>query len=376
MSRFPNRFFLPLFVGGLTLLLPSARSQTPPSSDGPDQVKFLIEALSHPEARIRQNAVRLLSERQEKPYDALLTLLAEKPKFQAASAAVVLNEIASKETPLPDQTRERLYGILSAPETETWRWNITATLLAEEAGIAGDSLKDHVDLWIWGVRHPDPMVQLPSLRALQKIGEAGKPAEEAVADLLNRPRRPLTGLVINQQVVNDGLIGLEQPIPEYDPLTICETLAAIEADPNRYVPPLMSLLHHNSEYVRLDAAAILGQVDAEKLDHYPRPQAAAVLSELAAPTTGKVRVSAVRELGNMGRAAAGELDVLVKLLKDKSGDVRLEAAASLGKMGSAAERALPDLKQALRFAKLDTQDAVETMTQAIEAIEETREIDD
>ncbi len=211
--------------------------------------------------------------------------------------------------------------------------------------IADANLNDHVDLWIWGVKHPSSLLPLPSLRALAKTGDAGKPAQDALAALLGRPHQPLTSIVLKAEIITDGKIGLEKYHRDYEPLFVLEAMSAIQADPQLMVAPLMQLTHHDNEYVRLDAAVLLGKLDAAKLSSDPRPHAARVLADLAKLPYGKVREAAVRELGNMGPNAASQLEALVALLKDADGVLRLEAANALGKMGAAAEPALPALRK-------------------------------
>ena len=375
---------------GLFAAAPAAWSQEA-DEETPNEVAFLIKALRHPEPRIRQNAVDRLTQLPDKPFDALVPVLATGEEFDAATAAVVLARLKSPGVPIPETTEAALYQILRSPGTEAWRWNMTATLLAglpndpvrsdeddseeeepmapRETGIAESHLKDHVDLWTWGVRHPSPLVQLPSLRALQKTKQAGKPAESAVENLLHREGPPLTSYVLRPKIVTDGKIGLEQPLPDYDPLVILETLVAIQADPHRMVDPLKRLMHHPSEYIRLDAAAMLGKIDAANLEADPRPDAAKTLADLAMLPWGNVRAEAVRELGNMGAPAAVVLDTLIRMLNDANGRVRIQAAIALGNMGTAAKPALPALKAALEYAELDTRDAITTIQTAIQKIE-------
>jgi HEAT repeat protein len=301
-----------------------------------------------------------------KPWDALVPVLAKGTKWQAASVAIVLAALKSPDAAIPEKTEADLYAILSDPATEDWRWNITATLVTR---LAEAKLKDHVALWTWGVNHPSPLVPLPSLRALAKTGEAGKPAEAALAAMLRRPHPPLLSIVLKPEVITDGQIGLEKYHPAFEPLFILEAMAATKADPELMVEPLMHLTHNLSEYVRLDAAVMLGQLDVAKLSENPHPHAAKVLADLATLPYGKVRDAAVRQLGNMGPKAASELETLISLLKDGNGVIRTEAANGLGKMGAAAEPALPALRDALRFAELDTQDAAAAINAAIQAIE-------
>ena len=362
----PVFFFFPACL--LSLSSP-AWSQPPGPAAGREDAAFLMEALWNPEARVRQNAVKLLSELDERPYDDLVKHLESGSPIEAATAAVVLEQMTTLEVPLPESVRGELYRILEIRPAVPWRWNITATLLAGEPGSAGDSLKDHIDLWIWGVEHPSPFMQLPSLRALERMGSDGQAAEEPLLALLNRPRRPLTSLVIDPQVIADQLIGIEQSIPDYDALTILETLVAIEADANRLLGPLTRLTRHDSEYVRLDAASMLGKIKTSEPQSEPARQAAEVLSELATNRTGNVRVAAVKQLGEIDGAVEERLSVLGDLLlEDRNDDVRLQAARSLGSMGSAAMPALEKLERALRFAKLDTQDAERVIADAIAAI--------
>ncbi len=372
------------FVFALSWLMaaPPAWSQETTQSE----VAFLVEALDHPDARIRQNAVTKLGELPDKPFEALVAVLEQGTEFQAACAAVVLKnfKIGLARQPIPTATQTALYGILANPQTEAWRWNITAVLLAgrpyrsenaedtritSNSGIAEESLEDHVDQWIWGVNHPNPRIQLPSLWALQKTKQKGKSAEKAVAGLLHRPRKPLTSVVLQRQIVTDGSLGIQTPIPQYDPLTILETLAAIGADPALMAEPLIALTKSDCEYVRVDAAAMLGKLDAAKLQNDPRPFAAQVLAKLAAEPWGKVREAAVRELGNIGEPAAGQLPVLIALLREGDDALRLQAAISLGKFGAAAKPALPALNTARRYAELDTQPVAAALKTAIETIE-------
>jgi hypothetical protein len=297
----------------------------------------------------------------------------------------VLSNLKTADEPIPADTLAALYAILSNPATEVWRWNITATLLAggpgqrgavraysedevvpsRQTGIAEDSLKDHVDQWIWGVNQSSPMIQLPSLRALQKSGEHGKPAQAAVLALLHRHRAPLTSIVLMPRLVTDGFTGYEQAIPQYDPVVILETLVAIKADANLLVDPLTRLTRHTSEYVQLDASAMLGKIQA---DQATTDYAAKVLSDLAVLSWGKVRKDAVAELGKIGPPAASALPTLVQLLESSNGDLRTQAAISLGKMGTAAKPALEALRKAQRYAELDTQEAVDAIKTAIESI--------
>lgn len=343
-----------LFVMGFLLTACPAWSQPPNTEEQADDVGYLIEALSNPAPRIRGNAFNALVNQNPKPYDALVTVLAEKNQLPAASAALVIRELKKENASLPEKNQKALYAILYNPDTEPWRWNITATLLSgatPKSGIAVDSLKDHIDLWIWGVNHPAPLVKLPSLRALQKTGEDGQAAEHAVAALLNRPMPALTSIVVESAIITHGIIGLESSFVDYNPLTILETLVAIKADPHLMVGPLMKLTHHPSDYVRLDAAAMLGKIDTMRLSSDPRPYAAKVLAQLATLPWSKVRLEAVTELGNIGEPAACVLPVLIRLLKDGKDQIRLQAAVALGEFKAAAEPALPALEEALRLAK-------------------------
>lgn len=347
-------------------ILPVAHAQQAPPPDPANDVAFYLEAMWHKESSIRQNAASRLSAMTEKPFDALVSVLAKGTKLQAASAAIVLTNLKTPDAAIPEKTEAALYEILKDPATEDWRWNITATLVTR---IAEPNLKDHVDLWIMGVNHPSTLLPLPSLRALVKTGEAGKPAEDALARLLTRRHQPLTSIMLEPEIITDGNIGLEKYHPAYEPLFVLETMAVIKADPSLMVGPLMHLTNHVSEYVRLDAAVLLGQLDPAKLPTNPHPHAARVLADLAVVPWGKVRESAVRALGNMGEKAAGELEALIALLKDGDGVLRIQAANALGKMGAAAEPALPALREALRFAELDTQAAVAAINAAIREIE-------
>lgn len=354
------------FFLGFVAILPGAQAQEAAPYDQSNDVAFYIESMWHKESRIRQNAANRLSELPEKPFDALIGVLARGTKLQAASAAIVLTRLKAPDAAIPETTEAALYGILKNPATEDWRWNLTATLVTQ---IAEANLKDHVDLWTWGVNHPSPMLPLPSLRALAKTGEAGKPAQEELAALLHRPHGPLTSIVLKPEVITDGIIGLEKYHPAFEPLFILEAMSAIEADAPLMVEPLMHLTQHVSEYVRLDAAVLLGKLDAAKLPSDPRPHAARVLAELALVPYGKVREAAVIELGKMKADGASQLGALIALLKNGDGVLRTRAANSLGMMGAAAEPALPALREALRFAELDTQDAAAAINAAIQAIE-------
>ncbi|MCA9071979.1 MAG: HEAT repeat domain-containing protein [Planctomycetaceae bacterium] len=367
-----------LFVLGFLITAPPVWSQESKESNDKTEkeekakeVDFLIKALSNPAARIRGNAFNALVKQDPKPYEALIAELAEGNQLEAASVALVIKELKKETKPLPRENLKAMYAILYNPATEPWRWNITATLISgatAKTGIAVDSLKDHIALWTWGVQHPAPIVQLPSLRALQKTGEDGKTAEHAVAGLLHRPQPPLTSIVLESAIREHWIIGLEHAFPDYTPLTILETLFAIKADAHLMVDPLAKLMHHPSEYVRLDAAAMLGKI--ESADFPVRQRAARVLAELATIPWSKVREEAVTELGNIGEPAATELKVLIDLLKDAKDEIRLQAAVSLGKLEAAAEPALPDLKEALALAKkLDTGEPVLRISEAIAAIE-------
>ncbi len=356
---------------GVLTLTTSAWSQEDSTDEKPEDVDFLIKAMWNPEARVRQQASDLLAGLEEKPWDKVVSVLATEPQFPAATAAILLEKMKKKlkspEDPIPAKTQAALYDILSNPATEPWRWNLTAILIRR---IAPDSLKNHVELWTWGVNHPAPIIQLPSLLALQGAEKAGQPAQYAVVGLLKKRRFPLTSLVLSPQIVTDQYIGLEQSIPAYDPLIILTTLVKIEADPNLMVGPLTRLTHHVSEYVRLDAAAMLGKLKVEQLPADPRPYAARVLADLATLPWGKVRVAAVIELGKVGKPATEMLPVLVKLLNERDDDIRVEAATAIGKLGINARSAKDDLKKPLRYAKLDREKAVEAVTAAIKAIDD------
>jgi hypothetical protein len=351
---------------GCFAILPAAMAQEAAPNDQSNDVAFYLEALWHKESRIRQNAATRLSEMPEKPFDALVGVLAKGTKLQAASAAIVLMDLKTEEEAIPEKTEADLYAILRNPATEDWRWNITATLVTT---IADANLKDHVDLWTWGVNHPSQLLVLPSLRALTKTAEAGKSAQDELAALLCRRHPPLTSIVLKPEVITDGNVGLEKYHPDYEPLFILETMAAIKADAPLMVEPLMHLTHHVNEYVRVDAAVMLAALDPAMLPTDPRPHAAKVLAELALLPYGKVRESAVIALGEMKEDAVTELGALIALLNDGDGVLRTAAANALGNMGAAAEPALPALREALRYAELDTQDAAAAINAAIRAIE-------
>lgn len=371
-----GRVALLCVVGVLSTAGP-AWSQAPKNEEQAAEVDFLIKALSNPAPRIRGNAFNRLKDQDPLPYEALVAELAHAKPLQAAAVALVMRESKKENTSLPESTQRALYAILYNPATEAWRWNITATLLSgatENSGIAVESLNKHIKLWTWGVQHPAPIIQLPSLRALQKIGEEAKPAASAVAALLERSQPPLTSLVVEPAIITHGIMGLEYAFPAYTPLTILETLVGIHADSHWMLEPLTKLTHHPSEYVALDAAAMLGKIEDAPLA--TRQHATHVLAQLATLPWSKVRLEAVTELGNIGEPAASELDVLIRLLKDRNDEVRLQAAVSLGQLKAAAKPALPALEEALKLAKtLDTGDPVLRISEAIAAIKEATKDD-
>ena len=365
-----NRRVSLVFLWGVLTAAPFARSQGPSPEAQPEDPAFLVEALSHPESRIRQNAATQLVKLGEQAVPALLPVMRKGNEFQTASAAIVLSSLKGNANPIPAPLQKSLYDMLSDPGTDVWRWNITATLLVR---IAEDSLKNHVELWTWGVNHPSPLIGNASLLALQKTGADGKPAQAALLELLHRQRLPLTSVVLKPRIITDGLIGFEQVVPDDDPLLILETLMAIQADPQVMVEPLIVLMHHPSEYVRVDAAFHLAKLDAAKLKADPKPEAARVLADLALLPWGQVRELAVRRLGEIGEPPADVIAVLARLLEDKNGDVRREAAIALGNIGPTARSAVPALKKAIRFSELDTEATRNAMIEALKKIEPPEE---
>ncbi len=355
-----------VFLLGILAAGPAAWSQAPMPEAALQDPELLVEALRHPDSRIRQNAASQLIKLGEKAVPALLPMMKTGSEFETASAAIVLSNLKNAADPVPASLRKALYDILSDPKTDVRRWNITANLVIQ---IAEDSLKDHIALWTWGANHPSPLIGNASLSALQKIGSDGRAAESAVLALLNRPRLPLTSVVLKPRVITDGLIGFEQAVPDYDPLVILETLIAIGADAKLLVEPLTVLTNHPSEYVRADAAELLAKLDPAQLKTDPRPLAARVLAGLAVLPWGQVRELAVVRLGDIGASAAGEVPALAKLLEDKNGNVRMQAAIALGKMGAAAQSAVPALEKALRFSPLESEENREAMQKALDQIQ-------
>ncbi len=93
------------FLLGFCTLLPSAFAQeTAPLDPAKEDVAFLLEAMWHKESRIRQNAVRRLSEMTDKPFDALVPVLAKGTQIQAASAAIVLANLKTPDAAIPEKT--------------------------------------------------------------------------------------------------------------------------------------------------------------------------------------------------------------------------------------------------------------------------------
>lgn len=368
MMSIDRRVTVAMLLSFLTSL-PLALAQETAPSDPANNVDLYLEAMKYDVITIRENAANRLSQMPEKPFDKLVNVLAKGSKREAVLAALVITKLKAPDADIPQATESGLYDILNNPATEDWRWNIAATLLTR---IAADNLKDHVDLWIMGVNHPSPLLPLPSLWALGKTGDAGKPAEESLARLLARPHAQFANIAwkATNRDITDNQISLEEYHPDYEPLFILETMVAIKADPKLMVAPLMRLTQHDNQYIRLDAARLLANLDVEMLPSDPRPHAAMVLAELAGLSYGKVRETAVMKLGEMGPSAAGQLKVLIALLKDDNVKLRIAAANSLGEIGAAAAPALKDLMEARRFSELDTQDAATAIDTAIQKIED------
>ncbi len=384
-----------LVLCGILSAPPAACPQPPLTETPTEDPELLVKALSHPESRIRQNAANQLVLLGDKGIPRLLDVLktpveTTEDEARTASAAIVLIRLKAAGTGFSNSPEPSLYQILSDPATRPARWNIVANLLAQ---IADDSLKDHADLWTWGVNHPSPLIGHASVLALKKIGDDAeavrdalseierktappalpdgerKAAEAALLKLLHRPRLPLTSIVLRPRIITDGRAGWEQAVPAYDPLLILETLIAIQADPQVMVEPLTVLSRHPSEYVRVDAAFYLATLEAEALPTDAKPFAVRVLAQLAKLPWGQVRELAVRRLGQIGQPPKDVIEALAGLLEDKDGEVRKQAAISLGNIGSAAKFVMPALDKAIEYSRLDTEDTFKAMREAKQKIE-------
>ena len=110
--------------------------------------------------------------------------------------------------------------------------------------------------------------------------------------------------------------------------------------PDAALAPLIAMLNHSDQYLRHEAANVLGKI----------PQAAAVtLEPLRAALRDPeeiVRNSAAAAIGAMGPAGAAALPELIEALQDARHGTRQFAATALGQIGAAARDALPYLHRA------------------------------
>ncbi len=195
------------------------------------------------------------------------------------------------------------------------------------------------------------------IRLIEKQEKARREKEATIAKALGVKPRPLPPLEDESRFLNLRTAYI------IEPLFILATLIKIEAPHSNIEPQLHALLHSDKHEVRRQAAALLLQL--KPLHRQPLVNG---LLSLLRFTTPEDKLWAIEALGETGPQAASANGALVKLLTDEDPFVREAAATSLGKINGAHPQIAARVATAIRFHDLSGGD-MKTMQQALNVLQ-------
>ncbi len=224
----------------------------------------------------------------------------------------------------------------------------------------------------------EPEVRLAAVEEIAKLGEEGKPAEKALMGLLGASDPILTKAVVKafgamkssraevmetmigylklsdselQEVSLKALASIGTPaqkaIPtvkamfEHEQLGVnaLEAFAKIETDPKQLVPVFLDAVAHESPDYRQPAIEGLS-----RLGEKAAPAAPSLFKLLSAQGKDDRRLI----LGAIREMRVRDVDLILSVIENDDPVVRLYACDQLGRLGKDAEKAVPELRKALR----------------------------
>jgi HEAT repeat protein len=324
----------------------------PQSADVPT----LVDMLSHPASGYRTRAATALDSLGASSAPALAHELRTAPLGRASRAAVVLRKMERRASVAAPE----ILALLGTP-CEDWRWNVGVQVLGK---ISPESYKEALPHLIAGLE-AGALRQHASLNALQVLKADAAGAAPALLALLARPRPPLQGVVLDDSVVNNRTIAWTAAARPYDDLVILETLMAVGASQEPFIPTLQAMTRSPMPSVRLDVASWLlrnGTADGRR---WAVPSLIPLLDEDRAG----LREAAVKLLAMAGPDASLATPALTRLLLRPEGAIRRESAIALGQIGPGAAASLPLLKKTAAMQRLLDPGSAKDYTDAVAKIE-------
>ncbi len=377
-----------------TFALVICTSSTVLAQQNPDELPFLIEALSHRDPAIRNGAAAQLERRGEPAVLTLLHQMLKQPEMEAVTAAIVLNR-CTRDKLVRENARLKtiLLAALRHQEFEEWRWYLVAHLLAKyDPATRLEALSSIID----ALKQPQPMKQYAAFKLLNGMGAEAKDAVPPLLTMLEQRKTAFRGITLDEQYLvqkNGVLEPIESEfstdveslfiapnddtlVTAWENLWIIDTLRCIGALPEQLIPRLTALASNSNVEIRFAACKQLFQcgdggrsavvaalrkllADINKneiqlpleLEFSPGlvpPSYARAAALRALPYKDLLADTEIMNLcRDLGPAAKELIPDVVTLLSHKDSTVRRKATDLLASFGADSVTAVPALSQLL-----------------------------
>ena len=195
--------------------------------------------------------------------------------------------------------------------------------IGQEAGSA-------VPILIELVQHSDWLVRAEAIEAIGEIGDATIDVVSVLVDLLQDPNGSVRGnatLALGQVHAVSAISSLRHLLTDESPYVrknAVQALGGFKEEIDSIIPDFIGKLEDQDNEVRYQAAAILGDIDAQS--------SIRDLIKLLKDRDSRVRIGAVEALGKLG--AKDAVDNLKKTLLDEEPIVRAYAASALKRISN------------------------------------------
>ena len=194
----------------------------------------------------------------------------------------------------------------------------------------GQDAGSAVPILIELVQHSDWLVRAEAIEAIGEIGDATIDVVSVLVDLLQDPNGSVRGnatLALGQVHAVSAISSLRHLLTDESPYVrknAVQALGGFKEEIDSIIPDLIGKLEDQDNEVRYQAAAILGDIDAQS--------SIRDLIKLLKDRDSRVRIGAVEALGKLG--AKDAVDNLKKTLLDEEPIVRAYAASALKRISN------------------------------------------